>query len=128
MAAFLSKEWLDLYRSAHVDLPERPGVSGTLQIVVAGTPDGDVSYTQRIEDGRVIEATLAADGEPDVVLTHGHADAVAIARGELSLPVGFMQGRVKMVGSTGALMALLPVLQSDEHRAAVAAVAAQTDL
>ena len=41
MAAFLSPEWLELQREAAADLPERPGVSATVQHVVTGGPAGN---------------------------------------------------------------------------------------
>jgi putative sterol carrier protein len=52
---------------------------------------------------------------------------VLIARGELDLHAGFMQGRVKMSGDMGRLMAVLPCTQSDEFRAALAEVASTTE-
>ncbi len=42
-----------------------------------------------------------------------------MARGELDLHAGFMQGRIKVVGPMGRFMAVLPATQSSEHRAAV---------
>lgn len=120
MVAFLSQEWLDRQRELGAKLPERPGASLLLQIVVTGAPEGDVAYVQRFEDGRITEASLGADAAAEVVLTQKHPDALAIARGELALAAGVMQGRVKMTGTTGALMKLLPVLQSDEYRTALA--------
>jgi hypothetical protein len=37
-----------------------------------------------------------------------------------------MQGRVKVVGDMGKVMALMPLTDSDEYRAALAALAART--
>lgn len=127
MVAFLSQEWLDLHQQLSADLPVRPGASLRLQIVVSGAPDGEVIYTQRIEDGRIVAATLGADAEAEVVLTQTYADAQAIANGDLELDAGFMQGRVKMTGTTGDLMAILPLTQSPEYKALLAEVAAKTD-
>lgn len=128
MVAFLSQDWLDLHEKLAADLPERPGATALLQIVVSGAPEGEVVYTQRVEDGRIVAAALGADGEADVVLTQTYADAVAIAKGELEVSAGFMQGRVKMAGTTGALMAILPLTQSEEYKVLLAEVAAKTDL
>jgi putative sterol carrier protein len=81
------------------------------------------------EDGRLTAVTPGAvdDAEVDVTINETYADAVAIATGELDLHVGFMQGRVKLVGPTGSLMAVLPVTQSDEHRALVQRLAEETE-
>jgi len=126
MVAFLSQEWLDLHQRTAADLPPRPGATLRLQIVVSGAPDGEVVYTQQIEDGRIRAADLGADAEAAVVLTQTYADARAIADGDLELVAGFMQGRVKMTGTTGDLMAILPLTQSREYQALLAEVAAQT--
>lgn len=126
MAAFLSAEWLAVQQHLGADLPERPGASAVLQITVAGAPDGDVVYIQHFEDGRIVAAELGSAATADVALAQTYVDAVAIAQGELDLSVGFMRGRVKMVGPTGALMAILPVTRSELYRAMVLRLAAQT--
>lgn len=128
MAAFLTQEWLDLQRALAGDLPERPGASARLQLVVTGTPDGEVRYVQGIEDGQLVESALGAADPVDATLTETYADAVAIARGELGADVAFMQGRVKVVGDMGRLMAIMPVLQSAAYREVVAAVAERTEV
>ena len=127
MVQFLSQDWLDLHQKLTADLPERLGATLSLQIVVSGAPDGDVVYTQRIDDGRIVAATLGADADADVVLTQTYADAVAIANGDLDVSAGFMQGRVKMTGTTGDLMAILPLTQSQGYKAALAELASQTE-
>jgi putative sterol carrier protein len=127
VAAFLSSEWIELQRQLAADLPERPGASARLQVVVTGTPDGEVTYVQQIEDGRLTEASLGRDDAADVTLTQTHADAVAIARGDLDANAAFMQGRVKVTGNMGSLMALMPLTQSPEYQAFLAALAEQTE-
>jgi putative sterol carrier protein len=128
MPTFLTQEWLDLQRALAGALPERPGASARLQIVVTGTPDGEVRYLQVMEDGRLVEAALGAAGPVDATLTETYDDAVAIARGELDANVAFMQGRVKVVGDMGHLMAIMPVLQSAAYRDVVAALAERTEV
>lgn len=127
MVTFLSQEWLDLNQQLAADLPARPGATLRLQIVVSGAPDGEVVYSQRIEDGRIRAATLGPDADAEVVLTQTYADALAIANGDLELDAGIMQGRVKMTGTTGDLMAILPLIQSPEYRALLAELAAKTE-
>lgn len=128
MVAFLSQEWLDRQRELTAGLPERPGASARVQVVVAGGPDGEVAYLQVFDDGRLVECSLTRDDGADVTLHQTHADAVAIATGELDPSAAFMQGRVKVVGSMGSLMAVLPVLQSHEYATAMADLAAETKL
>lgn len=128
MAELLSQDWLDLQHRLGAGLPERPGASARLQIVVTGGPSGDVSYGQGIEDGRLVRCALGVDSDAEVTLTETWDDAVAIASGALDANVAFMQGRVKVVGSMGALMAVMPLTQSPEYRSLVAELAAQTEV
>jgi hypothetical protein len=124
----LSEAWVELQRSAAEGLPERPGATARLQHVVTGAPEGEVVYSVVIVDGRVTDAVLGRDdAAADCTFLEGHADAVRIARGELDLHVGFMQGRVKMSGDMGKLMQVLPVTQSEDYKAAVARSAASTE-
>jgi putative sterol carrier protein len=128
MVAHLSQAWLDRYRQLAADLPVRKGATARLQHVVAKTPEGDVTYVVAFEDGRLAAASLGGDEAAEITLTETYADAQAMARGDLDLHVGFMQGRVKLAGDMGAFLELVPVLQSPEHRAALAALAAETEL
>ena len=44
-------------------------------------------------------------------------DSIGVQRGELDPNVAFMQGRMKVSGNMGKLMALLPLTMSPEYRA-----------
>jgi len=127
MAKYLSKEWLDLHTALAGDLPERPGATARLQFVVTGTPDGEVRYFQSVVDGRLHEVGLGDDPAAELTLTQAYADARQIAEGGLDASAAFMQGRVKVVGDMGKVMALMPLTQSDEHQATLARVTAQTE-
>jgi predicted lipid carrier protein YhbT len=126
MVAYLSQEWLDLQRERLGALPERPGATARVQYVVTGAPGGDVRYRQVVVDGRLEESVLGVDPDAEVTFTQRYDDAVEIVRGELDASAAFMQGRVKVVGDMGKVMALMPVTQSAEYRAAVADVAEHT--
>jgi len=124
--AHLSEAWLDRWRELAADLPEQPGASGTIAVTVLKAPGGDVTYHLTFEDGRLVAAGLG-DGDAPVALTQTHADALAVLDGTLDVVVGVMRGKVKYAGDTGVYLALQPVLQSDAHRAVLAALAAETD-
>jgi hypothetical protein len=132
MVALLSPAWLERRAELGADLPARPGASARVRHLVSGGPDGDVAFVEVYEDGRLTAvapaSTSADDDDADVTLTMSHADAVAVATGELDLHVGYMRGRIKLLGDIGALMDVLPVTQSDELRAALRTLAAETDL
>ncbi len=128
MVQHLSEEWVALHRSAGAALPERAGATARLQHVVSGTPAGEVAYSLVWVDGRLTDWSIERDDEAaDCTFLIPHKDSVALARGELDLHAGFMQGRIKMNGDMGRFMAVLPCTQSLEYRAVLAEVAAATD-
>ena len=123
---FLSEEWLELLRSLGAELPERPGASARVQQVVTGAPDGEVRYLHTIVDGRTAAIGFGSDDTADVTFTNTYADAQALAQGELDPRVLFMQGRTKMAGDMGKVLALMPVTSSEEQRQLLAAASKQT--
>ena len=128
MVQHLSEDWLALQAKVGGALPERAGATARLQHVVTGAPDGEVVYSLVFRDGRVVDVALGRDDDAaDCSFLVTHPDSVLIAKGELDLHAGFMQGRVKMSGDMGRLMAVLPCTQSDEYRAALAEVASSTE-
>jgi putative sterol carrier protein len=127
MAKYLSQEWLDLQKELAQDFPERPGATARMQYVVTGTPEGDVRYFQVIEDGKMQESSLGEDAEAEFTLSQTYDDSVSIAKGELDANAAFMQGRIKVTGNMGKLMALMPLTQSPEYKDIAAKVAERTE-
>jgi predicted lipid carrier protein YhbT len=125
-AAFLSEEWFELVRSLGAQLPERTGATARVQHVVTGGPDGEVRYLHTVVDGRTTGLDVGGDDAADVTFTNTYADAQSLARGELDPSVLFMQGRTKMAGDMGKVLALMPVVRSEEQRSLLASVAKQT--
>jgi len=123
---FLSEAWFDLQRSLGADLPERPGATACVQHVVTGTPEGEVRYVHTLVDGRTTDLGVGTADDADVTFTNTYADAQALARGELDPSVLFMQGRTKMAGDMGKVLALMAVTRSEEQRALLASAASQT--
>jgi hypothetical protein len=123
----LSADWVERLRTVGAELPERSGATARLQQIVSGTPAGEVAFTISIVDGRVAAAALGRDDDgADCTFLVAYKDAVAIAKGDLALEAGFMQGRVKMTGATAPWLAVQPVLQSPDYASALAKVAADT--
>jgi SCP-2 sterol transfer family len=120
--SFLGTEWLALACELFGDMPSRPGATARIQRVVTGAPDGDIVFTLTFEDGRLLDAALAAGSEPDpaaeLTITTTYADTMLLSSGALDLTVAVMQGRAKVAGSMSALLAILPVTRSREFRAA----------
>jgi hypothetical protein len=133
---FLSDDWVAAYRDGCADLPERPGASGRLQVVVTGGPDGDVVWWASFADGRAVDAgrggapldpeTAPPGGEPLVALTEPWDVAAAIATCDLELSAAFMQGRAKTAGDQAALLRLLAVTATPAYRSAAMALADRT--
>jgi len=124
---FLSQDWLDLQKGLAERLPERPGATARVQYVVTGAPDGEVRYFQSWLDGRLGDSGLGDDQDAELTYRLAYVDARQIAEGALDANVAFMQGRVKVTGDMGKVMALMPLTSSDDHHAAVLEISAQTD-
>jgi len=114
---YLSQEWLDEARALAQDQPERPGASATMQFVVTGGPDGDITYYWVLQNGVLAEASLGELPDPEVTMTSAYADSVAIQKGELDANAAFMQGKTKVTGNMGKLMQLMPLTMSPEYKA-----------
>jgi len=119
-APFLSEAWFERQRTLGAELPVRLGATARVQHVVTGAPDGEVRYVITMVDGRTTDVAVGADDSVDVTFTNTHADALALARGELDPSVLFMQGRTKMAGDMGKVLALMPVTRSSEYQALLA--------
>lgn len=134
---FLSPAWVDRYRAAVAELPERPGATARVEQVVTGTADGDVGWWATFVDGRVVDAgrhdvapdvadLVAAPPTPEapplVTVTSPAALAAAIAGGDVEPTAAFMQGRAKVAGDQAALLRVLALMATPEYRVAVRAV------
>ena len=116
MTKWLTAEWFDQTIAMSADQPLPPGLSARVQFEVTGGPEGDVSYYEVVEDGRLVSRAGGAVDQPDVTVTAAWADAASMCRGQLDPNVAFMQGRMKVAGSMGVMLALLPLTNTPEHR------------
>jgi putative sterol carrier protein len=116
VSKWLSAEWFDQARALVVDQLSHPGLSARIQYEVTGGPDGDVSYYCILEDGRLQSIGGGRVESPDVTITAPGADSAAMQQGDLDPNVAFMQGRMKVSGSMGVMMALLPTTTTPEYQ------------
>jgi predicted lipid carrier protein YhbT len=116
MAKWLSPEWFDETRALAADQPDRLGASARMQYEVTGGPNGDVKYYWVLEDGHLRESALGVLADAEVTLTTVWSDAVAIQKAELDANAAFMQGKVKVAGNMGKVLALLPITNTPEYR------------
>lgn len=117
MALYLSEEWHRKACELASTFPEVPGASARMAYVVSGAPEGEIRYYQITENGRVIEQALGECKDPDFTFTVTWPDAVSVQKGELDPNVAFMQGRMKVSGNMGKVMALLPLTLSPPYKA-----------
>ena len=103
VAGFLTEAWIDDLDAAvqAVALPD--DVQLVVQQIVTDA-DGDVPYVIAIADGRVRVHRGRAE-RSDVSFTQDRATAAAIARGELSAQVAFLDGRLRLGGDLRAVLA-----------------------
>lgn len=127
MSRWLTQEWLDETRKLAESQPERPGASARMQYVVTGGPEGDIKYYWVLENGKLLESRLGELPDAEVTLSQTHDDAMKIQKGELDASAAFMQGRVKVAGNMGKLMALLPITNSKEYKDLQAEIARITE-
>jgi len=111
VSEFLSDEWI----AALEGTGQAPGPSATVQVVVGGTPSGDVRFHLRVDDGVVTQAAPGNLPGAEVSLTIPHAEAQAVLAGELDPNVAFMRGRMKTSGDPGLLLDLLSATAAWEH-------------
>jgi putative sterol carrier protein len=117
MPKYLSQEWLDQARELAKDQPQRSGATATIQFVVTGAAEGDIKYYWVLQDGKLLEASLGELTDAEITMTTGYDDSVAIQKGELDANAAFMQGKTKVTGNMGKLMALMPLTMSPEYQA-----------
>jgi hypothetical protein len=103
VSEFLSDEWI----AALEGTGAAPGPSATVQVVVGGTPAGDVKFHLAVVDGVVTAAAPGNNSKADVSLTIPHVEAQAVLAGDLDPNVAFMRGRMKTAGDAGLLLDLL---------------------
>ena len=121
------EEWTAAAAAALAELPPIAGLGAVVEYTISGGPGGRVCLTAEVSDGIVSKFELGASADPDVAVSVGHADAVAILTAELTSDAGYMSGAVKVEGDYPRwLLDLRPV-----RKAAVEALAplmAQTSL
>ena len=128
MPKYLSEEWHKEFQRLWNDLlPDRPCTSARTQNTITGGPDGDEAYYWVIQDGKLTEAMVGESADSEVTITTGYADSVKIQKGELDPNAAFMQGRMKVTGNMGKLMALMPLTQSPEYKAIQEKIRAVTE-
>ena len=121
MAQYLSPDWIDeLHAALSTDQAVRRAtvdVALTVQQVVTGGPDGDLTWTVVIDHGDVAVRAGTID-DADVTFRQDRDTALAVASGEVSAQAAFMIGKLTVTGDVGKLI---------EHQAAFTGIDDATD-
>jgi hypothetical protein len=108
MPRYLSPEWLAAADAALAgDASLRAATAGlhlSVEQVVTGGPDGDVTYHVAADDGAV-RITPGRAAVPTVTFTQDYATAAAVGSGALSAQGAFMTGRIRIRGELERLVA-----------------------
>lgn len=124
---FLSEDWLNAFTDRLGSLPPWEGPSHAVQFEVTGGPSGKVTYHVVVPAGGTPKYRPGAADDRGVVITQEWADALAQARGQFDPAVGFMQGHMKVKGSSRPLLDLFSVMADPHYAQAVAALASDTE-
>ena len=116
MVKYLSQEWHAAAKDLAQTFPERAGATARMAYKVTGGPEGDIDYYQIVESGHVTDQALGLLDDADFTLAATWDDSVKVAKGELDANAAFMQGRMKVTGNVGKLMALMPLTMSPEYK------------
>lgn len=107
MGQFLSPEWLRELGEAAAASAALRDVAGEVTLAVhhevTGGPDGDVEYSVRFGEGRVVVEPGRGTAAPDVDVRMAYETAMAINRGELAPAQAFASGKVRLEGQPGVL-------------------------
>ena len=123
---FLSAGWLGALVDACGDLPRTDGATIVVAHTATGSPHGEVTYWTSFEDGRLVDADLGGYPDAAVTITAPYALASDLATGQADPAAAFMQGRIKVGGDQAALLRLLALMATPEHRAATQRLADRT--
>jgi len=129
MSTFLSPEWFAELEAAAAAAGPYHGPDLVVEVRVVGGEDGPVTYHVVLEDGAPLQYRPGpAPGEADVSYDQAWDDAVGQALGTYDPAVGFMQGQLKVKGSSRPLLEVFRLWADPAHKEAQARLAADAGL
>jgi putative sterol carrier protein len=96
---FLSPEWVDALNAAAARVELDPALRIAVHHRIGGR-----GYTMRVAGGRAV-AALDAGHDADITFTEDEPTALALARGETTAQQAISDGRLKVGGDIGLLVA-----------------------
>ncbi len=101
-------------------LPEVPGATAVVGFAAAEARSEVPPHHLELVDGRLVAAGLGTHPEVTLSVVLAGADLCSWWAGEIPLDVAYMQGRAKVTGRTGVLLAVLEVWRSEAWAGLVA--------
>lgn len=125
---FLSEAWFEALSRA-VEGRRYDGPASVVEVRVAGGESGPVAYHVVLEPGAPLRYVAGpAPTDADASYDQEWADALAQAAGRYDPAVGFMQGNLKVKGSSRPLFELFRLWADPEVRAALTRVGVEAGL
>lgn len=126
MTAFLTAEWFSRLTEAAAAAPAYGGPPLVLEVRVVGGDVGPITYHVVLEGGAPMRYEAGpAPGEADASYDQAWEDAVAQVEGRYDPAVGFMQGNLKVKGSSRPLFEVFRLWAAPAFREAQALLAAE---
>lgn len=130
MPALLTDAWFEAVAGVVAAAPAPAPAAGagvTVAVAVADAPDGVAGtwWWSTLDGGWAVGPGSRADAT--VTVTLPWADLQQVVAGDLRLGVGYMQGRIKVDGPTGAVLRVLACADSPRLQDIRRSVGALTD-
>ncbi|MCU1450736.1 MAG: sterol transfer family [Acidimicrobiales bacterium] len=106
-----TSEWRDLFNSEASVLPDVPGATATVEVVVTLNTGVTTTHALVVQDGRVT-VELGPAPHHDARAELEEDDYAAMRRGDIDLMAAYSMGRLRVSGDLEKLVAVAPVLDS----------------
>jgi len=123
----LTPAWCDVVLEETARLPLLRGATGDIEFAVRHPPGATTSMTVRLSDGQAADAFLGPSTRPQLRIECELEDLAAYLReGSDAVHGAYMRGHMRTTGDLDTVIALSPVLDSDEYAAALRRVHDET--
>jgi len=113
---FLTPEWCELHNSLAAELPEEPGATGVVNVVVRMKSGVSTALVVSFEDGRQT-MRMGIDPDADFQLEFfDEDDAAGFMRGDLDVTTAISRGRLGWEGDVEGFIPIAVVLDTEAHQ------------
>jgi hypothetical protein len=124
----LTPAWCAVVLEETARLPLLPGATGDIEFAVRYPPGVTTSVTVRLSEGQAADVFLGPSPRPHLRMEYELEDFAAYLReGNDAVHGAYMRGHMRTTGDLDTVIALAPLLDSDEYAAALRRVHDETD-